>query len=120
VNNKAGGPLFLFLLDKNCQPDPIMLEKLMFSMPTSPDFYFALTCPKLGKSIELEPSKKVSISEYEEFILIGKLKSPASKVSFCYLKNNSEVDIEALGIGGVICKCKSSNNCNDQILKKNN
>ena len=50
-------------------------------------------------------------------IVIGKLKSPVSKVSFCYLKNNSEIDIEALGIGGVICKCKSKDNCNDQLYK---
>ena len=117
INNKSGGPLFLFLVDKNCQPDPIMLKKLMFSMPTDPDFYFSLTCKKLGKTIELEPSKKISIEEYEEFILIGKLKSPVSKVSFCYLKNSSEVDIEALGIGGVICKCKSKDNCNDKLYK---
>ena len=117
INNKSGGPLFLFLVDKNCQPDPDMLKKLMFSMPTDPDFYFSLTCQKLGKTIELEPSKKISIEKYEEFILIGKLKSPVSKVSFCYLKDSSEVEIEALGIGGVVCKCKSKNNCNDQLLK---
>ena len=41
INNKSGGPLFLFLVDKSCQPDPIMLKKLMFSMPTDPDFYLA-------------------------------------------------------------------------------
>ena len=117
INNKSGGPLFLFLVDKSCQPDPIMLKKLMFSMPTDPDFYFSLTCNKLGKTIELEPSKKLSVTDHDEFIVIGKLKSPVSKVSFCYLKNNSEIDIEALGIGGVICKCKSKDNCNDQLLK---
>ena len=117
INNKSGGPLFLFLVDKNCQPDPIMLKKLMFSMPTDPDFYFSLTCKKLGKTIELEPSKKISIDEHQEFIVIGKLKSPVSKVSFCYLKDNSEVVIESLGIGGVICKCKSKDNCNDQLYK---
>ena len=115
INNKSGGPLFLFLVDKNCQPDPIMLKKLMFSMPTDPDFYFGLTCNKLGKSIELEPSKSVSIKEFDEFILIGKLKSPVSKVSFCYLKNKSEVNIKSLGIGGVICECVSKENCNDKL-----
>ena len=62
INNKSGGPLFLFLLDKSCQPDPVMLKKLMFSMPTDPDFYFALSCQKLGKTIELEPSKNISIN----------------------------------------------------------
>ncbi len=87
-------------------------------MPTDPDFYFALSCVKLGKTIELEPSKSLSITEHDEFVLIGKLKSPVSKVSFCYLKNSSEVEIEALGIGGVVCKCKSKENCNDQLLKK--
>ena len=117
INNKSGGPLFLFLLDKSCQPDPIMLKKLMFSMPTDPDFFLSISCKKLGKTIELEPSKKISIEEHEEFILIGKLKSPVSKVSFCYLKDSSEVEIEALGIGGVACKCKSKDNCNDQLLK---
>jgi len=117
INNKSGGPLFLFLLDKSCQPDPIMLKKLMFSMPTDPDFYLSISCKKLGKTIELEPSKKISIEEHEEFILIGKLKSPVSKVSFCYLKDSSEVEIEALGIGGVACKCKSKDNCNDQLYK---
>ena len=121
INNKSGGPLFLYLVDKSCNPDPVMLNKLMFNMPTNPDFYSALMgCIKLGKTIQLEPGKQTSITEFDEFIVIGKLKSPVSKVSFCYLKNNSEVYIEALGIGGVICKCKSSNNCNDQILKKNN
>ena len=118
INNKSGGPLFLFLVDKNCQPDPVMLNKLMFSMPTDPSFYFALSCTKLDKTKELEASKVLSVKEPKEFILIGKLKSPVSKVSFCYLKNNSEVDIEALGIGGVICKCKSKENCNDKLLKK--
>ena len=117
INNKSGGPLFLFLVDKNCQPNPDMLKKLMFSMPTDPEFYLSISCKKLGKTIELEPSKKISIEEHEEFILIGKLKSPVSKVSFCYLKNSSEVDIEALGIGGVICKCKSKDNCNDKLYK---
>ena len=117
INNKSGGPLFLFLLDKSCQPDPIMLKKLMFSMPTDPDFFLSISCKKLGKTIELEPSKKISIEEHEEFILIGKLKSPVSKVSFCYLKDSSEVEIEALGIGGVVCKCKSKDNCNDQLYK---
>ena len=117
INNKSGGPLFLFLLDKSCQPDPIMLKKLMFSMPTDPDFFLSISCKKLGKTIELEPSKKLSITDYDEFIVIGKLKSPVSKVSFCYLKNSSEINIEALGIGGVICKCKSKDNCNDQLLK---
>ena len=72
---------------------------------------------ELGKTIELEPSKSLSIKEYDEFILIGKLKSPVSKVSFCYLKNSSEVEIRALGIGGVVCKCKSKDNCNDQLYK---
>ena len=117
INNKSGGPLFLFLVDKTCHPEPNMLKKLMFSMPTDPDFYFSLTCNKLGKTIELEPSKKISIDEHKEFIVIGKLKSPVSKVSFCYLKDSSEVVIEALGIGGVICKCKSKDNCNDQLYK---
>ena len=117
INNKSGGPLFLFLLDKSCQPDPIMLKKLMFSMPTDPDFFLSISCKKLGKTIELEPSKKISIEEHEEFILIGKLISPVSKVSFCYLKDSSEVEIEALGIGGVACKCKSKDNCNDQLYK---
>ena len=117
INNKSGGPLFLFLVDKSCQPDPNMLKNLMFSMPTDPGFYLSLTCKKLGKTIELEPSKKISIDEHEEFILIGKLKSPVSKVSFCYLKNSSEVVIEALGIGGAVCKCKSKDNCNDQLYK---
>ena len=117
IKNKSGGPLFLFLVDKSCQPDPIMLKKLMFSMPTDPDFYLSISCKKLGKTIELEPSKKISIEEHEEFILIGKLKSPVSKVSFCYLKDSSEVEIEALGIGGVVCKCKSKDNCNDQLYK---
>ena len=117
INNKSGGPLFLFLLDKSCQPDPIMLKKLMFSMPTDPDFFLSISCKKLGKTIELEPSKKISIEEHEEFILIGKLKSPVSKVSFCYLKDSSEVEIEALGIWGVVCKCKSKDNCNDQLYK---
>ena len=117
INNKSGGPLFLFLVDQSCQPDPNMLKKLMFSMPTDPDFYFSLTCQKLGKTIELEPSKKISIEDHEEFILIGKLKSPVSKVSFCYLKDSSEVVIESLGIGGFICKCKSKDNCNDQLYK---
>ena len=117
IHNKSGGPLFLFLVDKNCQPDPVMLKKLMFSMPTDPQFYMSLSCNKLGKTIELEPSKKISIEEHEEFILIGKLKSPVSKVSFCYLKDSSEVEINALGIGGVICKCKSEDNCNDELLK---
>ena len=117
INNKSGGPLFLFLVDQSCHPDPNMLKKLMFSMPTDPDFYLSLTCKKLGKTIELEPSKKISIDEHEEFILIGKLKSPVSKVSFCYLKDSSEVEIEALGIGGVVCKCKSKDNCNDQLYK---
>ena len=117
INNKSGGPLFLFLVDKNCQPNPDMLKKLMFSMPTDPEFYLSISCKKLGKTIELEPSKKISIEEHEEFILIGKLKSPVSKVSFCYLKDSSEVEIEALGIGGVVCKCKSKDNCNDQLYK---
>ena len=117
INNKSGGPLFLFLVDKNCHPDPHMLKKLMFSMPTDPEFYLSISCKKLGKTIELEPSKKISIEEHEEFILIGKLKSPVSKVSFCYLKDSSEVEIEALGIGGVVCKCKSKDNCNDQLYK---
>ena len=117
INNKSGGPLFLFILDKSCQPAPIMLKKLMFSMPTDPDFFLNISCKKLGKTIELEPSKKISIEEHEEFILIGKLKSPVSKVSFCYLKDSSEVEIEALGIGGVACKCKSKDNCNDQLYK---
>ena len=121
INNKSGGPLFLYLVDKSCNPDPVMLNKLMFNMPTNPDFYSALMgCIKLGKTIQLEPGKQVSITEFNEFIVIGKLKSPVSKVSFCYLKNNSELDIEALGIGGVICKCKSKDNCNDQLLKKKN
>ena len=117
INNKSGGPLFLFLVDKNCQPDPIMLKKLMFSMPTDPEFYLSISCKKLGKTIELEPSKKLSITDHNEFVVIGKLKSPVSKVSFCYLKNSSEVEIEALGIGGVVCKCKSKDNCNDQLYK---
>ena len=117
INNKSGGPLFLFFVDKSCQPDPVMLKKLMFSMPTDPDFYFGLSCKKLGKIIELEPSKKISITDHDEFIVIGKLKSPVSKVSFCYLRNSSEMDIEALGIGGVICKCRSKDNCNDKLLK---
>ena len=117
INNKSGGPLFLFLVDKSCQPDPHMLKKLMFSMPTDPDFYLSISCKKLGKTIELEPSTKLSITDHDEFIVIGKLKSPVSKVSFCYLKDGSELDIEALGIGGVICKCKSKDNCNDQLLK---
>ena len=117
IYNKSGGPLFIFLVDKNCHPDPIMLKKLMFSMPTDPDFYFAINCSKLGKTLELEPSKSLSIKEPDEFIFIAKLKSPVSKVSFCYLKNSSEINIEALGIGGVICKCKSKDNCNDQLLK---
>ena len=117
INNKSGGPLFLFFVDKSCQPDPVMLKKLMFSMPTDPDFYFGLSCKKLGKIIELEPSKKISITDHDEFIVIGKLKSPISIVSFCYLKNSSEMDIEALGIGGVICKCRSKDNCNDKLLK---
>ena len=86
-------------------------------MPTDPTFYMSLNCPKLGKSRELEPSKSLSIKEHSEFILIGKLKSPVSKVSFCYLKDSSEVEIEALGIGGVVCKCKSKDNCNDQLYK---
>ena len=51
INNKSGGPLFLFLVDKSCQPDPIMLEKLMFSMPTDSDFYLSISCKKLGKTI---------------------------------------------------------------------
>ena len=117
INNKSGGPLFLFLVDKSCQPNPDMLKKLMFSMPTDPEFYLSISCKKLGKTIELEPSKKLSITDHNEFIVIGKLKSPVSKVSFCYLKNSSEINIEALGIGGVICKCKSKDNCNDQLLK---
>ena len=117
INNKSGGPLFLFLVDKNCQPNPDMLKKLMFSMPTDPEFYLSISCKKLGKTIELEPSKKLSITDHNEFVVIGKLKSPVSKVSFCYLKNSSEVEIEALGIGGVVCKCKSKDNCNDQLLK---
>jgi len=117
INNKSGGPLFLFFVDKSCQPDPVMLKKLMFSMPTDPDFYFGLSCKKLGKIIELEPSKKISITDHDEFIVIGKLKSPVSIVSFCYLRNSSEMDIEALGIGGVICKCRSKDNCNDKLLK---
>ena len=117
INNKSGGPLFLFLVDKSCQPDPNMLQKLMFSMPTDPEFYLSLSCKKLDKTIELEPSKKLSITDHNEFVVIGKLKSPVSKVSFCYLKNSSEINIEALGIGGVICKCKSKDNCNDQLLK---
>ena len=117
INNKSGGPLFLFFVDKSCQPDPVMLKKLMFSMPTDPDFYFGLSCKKLGKIIELEPSKKISITDHDEFIVIGKLKSPISIVSFCYLRNSSEIDIEALGIGGVICKCRSKDNCNDKLLK---
>ena len=117
INNKSGGPLFLFFVDKSCQPDPVMLKKLMFSMPTDPDFYFGLSCKKLGKIIELEPSKKISITDHDEFIVIGKLKSPISIVSFCYLRNSSEIDIEALGIGGVICKCRSEDNCNDKLLK---
>ena len=117
INNKSGGPLFLFLVDQSCQPDPNMLKKLMFSMPTDPDFYFGLSCKKLGKIIELEPSKKISITDHDEFIVIGKLKSPISIVSFCYLRNSSEMDIEALGIGGVICKCRSKDNCNDKLLK---
>jgi len=117
INNKSGGPLFLFFVDKSCQPDPVMLKKLMFSMPTDPDFYFGLSCKKLGKIIELEPSKKISITDHDEFIVIGKLKSPVSIVSFCYLRNSSEIDIEALGIGGVICKCRSKDNCNDKLLK---
>lgn len=86
-------------------------------MPTDPEFYLSLSCKKLGKTIELEPSKKLSITDHNEFVVIGKLKSPVSKVSFCYLKNSSEINIEALGIGGVICKCKSKDNCNDQLLK---
>ena len=117
INNKSGGPLFLFFVDKSCQPDPVMLKKLMFSMPTDPDFYFGLSCKKLGKIIELEPSKEISITDHDEFIVIGKLKSPISIVSFCYLRNSSEIDIEALGIGGVICKCRSKDNCNDKLLK---
>ena len=117
INNKSGGPLFLFLVDKNCQPNPDMLKKLMFSMPTDPEFYLSISCKKLGKTIELEPSKKLSITDHNEFVVIGKLKSPVSKVSFCYLKNSSEINIEALGIGGVICKCQSKDNCNDKLLK---
>ena len=117
INNKSGGPLFLFFVDKSCQPDPVMLKKLMFSMPTDPDFYFGLSCKKLGKIIELEPSKEISITDHDEFIVIGKLKSPISIVSFCYLRNSSEIDIEALGIGGVVCKCRSKDNCNDKLLK---
>ena len=117
INNKSGGPLFLFLVDKSCHPDPHMLKKLMFSMPTDPDFYLSISCKKLGKTIELEPSKKLSITDHNEFVVIGKLKSPVSIVSFCYLKDGSELDIEALGIGGVICKCQSKGNCNDQLLK---
>ena len=117
INNKSGGPLFLFLVDKNCQPNPDMLKKLMFSMPTDPEFYLSISCKKLGKTIELEPSKKLSITDHNEFIVIGKLKSPISIVSFCYLRNSSEMDIEALGIGGVICKCRSKDNCNDKLLK---
>jgi len=117
INNKSGGPLFLFLVDKSCQPNPDMLKKLMFSMPTDPEFYLSISCKKLGKTIELEPSKKLSITDHNEFVVIGKLKSPVSKVSFCYLKNSSEINIEALGIGGVVCKCKSKDNCNDQLLK---
>ena len=118
INNKSGGPLFLYLVDKSCNPDPVMLNKLMFNMPTNPDFYSALMgCIKLGKTIQLEPSKQASITEFDEFVVIGKLKSPVSKVSFCYLKNSSEIDIVALGIGGVVCKCKSENNCNDKLLK---
>ena len=117
INNKSGGPLFLFLVDKSCQPDHNMLQKLMFSMPTDPEFYLSLSCKKLDKTIELEPSKKLSITDHNEFVVIGKLKSPVSKVSFCYLKNSSEIDIEALGIGGVKCKCKSKDNCNDQLYK---
>ena len=117
INNKSGGPLVLFLVDKSCQPNPDMLKKLMFSMPTDPEFYLSISCKKLGKTIELEPSKKLSITDHNEFVVIGKLKSPVSIVSFCYLKDGSELDIEALGIGGVICKCQSKGNCNDQLLK---
>jgi len=117
INNKSGGPLFLFLVDKSCQPNPDMLKKLMFNMPTDPEFYLSISCKKLGKTIELEPSKKLSITDHNEFVVIGKLKSPVSKVSFCYLKNSSEINIEALGIGGVVCKCKSKDNCTDQLLK---
>ena len=118
IHNNSGGPLFLFLVDKSCQPEPTMLKKLMFSMPTDPDFYFALSCIKLDKVKELEPKKKLSIKKPSEFILIGKLKSPVSIVSFCYLQDSSEVEIEPLGVGGVVCKCKSKKNCNDQLLKK--
>ena len=119
INNKSGGPLFLFIVDKDCKADPVMLKKLMFSMPTDPGFYYGLSCKKLGKAIELEPNKKVAIIEHKEFIVIGKLKSPVSKVSFCYLKDDSEITIEALGIGGVVCKFKSPNNCNDKLLEQN-
>ena len=118
IYNKSGGPLFIFLVDKNCHPDPIMLKKLMFSMPTDPDFYFAINCSKLGKTLELEPSKSLSIKEPDEFIFIAKLKSPVSKVSFCYLRNSSEVEIQPLGIGGVTCKCISSNNCINKLKKE--
>ena len=52
INNKSGGPLFLFLVDKNCQPNPDMLKKLMFSMPTDPEFYLSISCKKLGKTIQ--------------------------------------------------------------------
>ncbi len=115
INNNSGGPLFLFLVDKDCKPEEEMMKKLLFNMPTSPDFYFSLTCNKLGKTLELEPKKKVSIKEFNEFIVIGKLKSPVSKVSFCYLKNESELNIKALGIGGVTCECVSKENCNDKL-----
>ena len=77
-------------------------KELLKLMEQNSDFYFGLSCKKLGKTIELEPNKNISIDDYDEFIVIGKLKSPVSKVSFCYLKNDSELDIEALGIGGVI------------------
>ena len=35
INNKSGGPLFLFLVDQSCQPDPNMLKKLSATNPRS-------------------------------------------------------------------------------------
>ena len=65
INNKSGGPLFLFLVDKSCQPDPNMLQKLMFSMPTDPEFYLSLSCKKLDKTIILEKDEAYSNNYFE-------------------------------------------------------
>ena len=40
--------------------------KCLFSHFLHVNFFLSISCKKLGKTIELEPSKKISIEEHEE------------------------------------------------------